>query len=145
MPGPVRVVNDGQVVRVVDIKTGGCICEFGPSVTGLQEIQGLADFESIHHWPDAVEQRARRDGLRVELPHPVGCERRGADSDFVSLTAVGPDGTWHGYDGHGDPVQVRLPDAQVVCTTEEYLAELWDATLAGAEPQPRRAETCTRA
>ena len=145
LPGPVRVVHDGEAVRVVNVETGACICEFGPSGIGHQDIHGLGDFESITRWLDAVEQRARRDGRRVELPYPVGCKRQGEASDLVSLTAVGADGTWHGHDEHGDSVQVRLPEVRVVCTPVEYLAELWNATLAGDEQTARGAESCTRA
>jgi hypothetical protein len=77
LPDPVWVVNDGQSVRVVNVETGCWVCEFGPSGIDLQGMNGLADLESITLWLDAVEQRARRDRRRVELPSPVGCERRG--------------------------------------------------------------------
>lgn len=144
MPVPIRAVVDGQPIRVVNVGIDGCGFEFGPCGVGLLDIHELTDFEPLTLWLDAVERRARRTRGRGKLPYPIACEWRDDGPDLVSLTAVGPDGVWSGYDEAGEPVHVRLAEVRVAARTEEYLGEMRELTLVWDEQWARRAGSCTR-
>lgn len=145
MPVPIRAVVGGQPIRVVNVGIDGCGFEFGPCGVGLLDIHELTDFEPLTLWLDAVERRARRTRGRVKLPYPIACECRDDRPDLVSLTAVGPDGVWSGYDEAGEPVHVRLAEVRVEARTEEYLGEIRELTHVWDERWARRATPCTRA
>ena len=144
LPVPIRAVDEGRPVMIVNAGIGGCLCECDHKVVGLRGESDLTDFEPLPLWLAAVERRARRKQRRAKLSYPVRCVRRAGDQDLLSLTGVRSDGTWLGHDEDGSVVRVRLPDVVMMETTVEYLEEICEATRFMVEMVAGRAASCTR-